>query len=237
MKDRRRTAFWLLLISGLLTFALAMGYRWFERGGAFNLDTVTIRGIRPADSSVVCESVKSLFGTSIWQIELSEVQAELSEIPGIDSVNVRRAPLSGLILEIGISEPVYAVRDSAGISAVSSFGEVLPERFLSDSLPVIESRKRIGSALSLKLAEWFSSAELQIDDFQCRFTENGLTVCVNSEYEVLLGIDLLTDRWNSYLQLSSSLNTADEWFQVDMRYQNQAILRSSIENAASQEEI
>ncbi len=234
MKDRRRTAFWLLLISGLSAFALAMGYRWFERGGAFDLDTIRIRGIRHADSVAICEVVKSLFGTSIWQLDPSEIQTMLSVVPGIDSVSVSRIPLSGLILDIRISEPVFAVSDSSGIVAVSSLGEFLPPRFLSDSIPVIESREKIGIAISRKLAAWFRAEEMQYDGLLFRYTDRGLSVFVSNGYEVLLGVDQLSDRWDSYRQLASSLSGSDDWLQVDMRYSNQAILRGSMENTSSQ---
>lgn len=234
MKDRRRTAFWLLLISGISAFALAMGYRWFERGGVFDLDNIRIRGIRHADSVAVCEVVKSLFGTSIWQLDTSEIQTMLSVVPGIDSVNVSRALLSGLILEIRISEPVFAISDSSGIVAVSSMGEVLPPRFLTDSIPVIESRERIEAAVSGNLAEWFRTGEIQRDSLRFIYTDRGLSVLVNNGYEVLLGVDQLSDRWDNYRQLASSVSGFDDLQQVDMRYSNQAILRESTESAPSQ---
>lgn len=235
MKDRRRTAFWLLLISGLIAFALAMGYRWFERGGVFDLDSIRIRGIRHADSVAVCEVVKSLFGTSIWQLDPSEIQTILSVVPGIDSVHVSRVLFSGLIIDIRISESVFAVSDSSGIIAVSSLGEVLPPRFLNDSIPVIESRGKIESAVSRRLAAWFRAGEMQCDNLLFRYTDRGLSVFVSNGYEVLLGVDQLSDRWDSYRQLASSMLDSNDLYQVDMRYSNQAILRESMESISSQE--
>ena len=234
MKNLRRTAFWLLLVSGLSAFALAMGYRWFERGGAFDLDSIRIRGIRHADSVAVCEVVKPLFGTSIWRLDPFEIKTMLSVVPGIDSVHVSRVLFSGLILDIRISEPVFAVSDSSGIVAVSSMGEVLPSRFLSDSIPVIESGEKIGTAASQKLAAWFRSEEIQYDGLLFRYTDRGLSVFVNNGYEVLLGVDQLSDRWESYRQLASSVSGSEDLYQVDMRYSNQAIMRESMESVPSQ---
>ncbi|MCD4701923.1 MAG: FtsQ-type POTRA domain-containing protein [Candidatus Aegiribacteria sp.] len=234
MKDRRRIAFWLLLVSGLSAFALAMGYRWFERGGAFDLDTVRIRGIRHADSSAICEVVKPLFGTSIWQIDPVDLQNMLSDIPGIDFAHVNRAPLSGLIFDIRISEPVFAVSDSSGVAAVSSIGEVLPPRFLTDSIPVVESQERIDAVVSRKLAAWFRSEDIQYDSLLFRYTDRGLSVFVGNGCEVLLGIDHLSDRWDDYQQLASSLSGSDNWYQVDMRYANQAVMRKLDGNSPPQ---
>ncbi len=232
MKDRGRTAFWFLLVSGLITFAMAMGYRWLERGGAFDLDTVWIRGIRHADSSAVSEIVKPLFGISIWQLDPSSIQSKLSAVPGIDSASVSRLPFRGLLLEISLSEPVFAISDSSGTAAVSSLGEILPERFLIDSIPVIESNEKIGSVFSRRFALWLRSGELPCDSLLFRYTGRGLSVIVNNGYEVLLGFDHFSERWDSYRQLVSSLSGYDNLGQVDMRYSNQAVLRTLADNAS-----
>ena len=234
MKERRRAAFWLLFFSGLAAFALAMGYRWFERGGTFDLDTVRIRGARHADSSAVCQVVKPFFGTSIWQIDPVEMQNMLSNIPGIDSARVKRVPFSSLILELRISEPVYAVSDSSGVSAVSSIGEVLPPRFITDSLPVVESSEGIDPAVSRTLAAWFGTFEMQSDCLSFRYTDRGLSVFVSDGYEVLLGSDRLSERWADYQLIASSMSESEVWYQVDMRYSNQAVLRKLQVNTASQ---
>lgn len=227
MINRRRTAFWFLLVSGLSAFALAMGYRWCERGGAFDLATVRIRGIRHSDSSAVCQVVKPLFGTSIWQIDTEEIEDMLSELPGIDSVHVSRAPLSGLILTIEISESVFAISDSSGVKAVSSAGEILPPRFLTDSIPVVESLESMDAAVSKKLALWFKDEEMHCDSLLFRYTNSGLSVFTGDSCEVLLGTDRLIERWDDYQQLASSLSGSSNWYQVDMRYANQAVLRKS----------
>ncbi len=234
MKDRRKIAFWLLLVSGLSVFALAMTYRWFERGGVFDLDTVRIRGARQADSSAICQVVKPLFGTPIWQIDPAVLQDMLSDVPGIDSASIRLAPLSSLILEVRISEPVFAISDSSGVAAVSSIGEVLPPRFLTDSIPVVESRERIDPAVSRKLASWFRACEMQYDSLLFRYTDRGLSVFVGNGCEVLLGINRLSERWEGYQQLASSQSASDSWYQVDMRYANQAVLRKSEGNSPPQ---
>jgi cell division septal protein FtsQ len=227
MRDRRRTAFWILLVSGLSAFAIAMGYRWCERGGSFNLDTVRVRGIRAADSSAVCEVVSPLFGRSIWQIDPAEVESSLLEIPGIDSVSVSRAPLRGLILDIRVSRPVFAISDSSGVTAVSSEGEPLPSRFLTDSIPVIESWAGIDCEVSKKLAEWFITEDIELDSLIFRYSDYGLSVFTSSECEVLLGVSRFSERWNGYLQLASSMSDYGSWNQVDMRYSDQAILREA----------
>ena len=233
MKDRGRTAFWLLLGSGLIAFALAMGYRWFERGGAFDLDTVRIRGVRQADSSAICQVVGPMFGTSIWQIDTDELQDMLSDIPGIDSAHVSRVLFTSLILELRISEPVFAVSDSSGVTAVSSIGEVLPARFITDSLPVVESREGIDPTVSMALAVWFGASDTQHDSLSFKYADRGLSVFVSDGYEVLLGNDRFSERWAGYQQLASSMSTSESWYQVDMRYSDQAVLRKAQANSAS----
>ena len=222
---RRRKIFWILLLSGIVAFALAMGYRWFERGGAFDLDTVRIRGIRHADSSAVCLAVEPLFGTSIWQIDLEEVQDHLEDIPGIDDAAVSRELFTGMILRIELAEPIFAVNDSTGTVAISSTGERLPANFLTDTITVVDAPGNMSISVSASLAEWFETVEFDHDSLVFRYSDKGLSVFMSDGCEVLLGIDDLSGRWRDYCLLEASISGLGNWEQVDMRYLDQAILR------------
>lgn len=228
MKERGHRAFWVLLVAGLCAFALAMGYRWFERGGAFDLDTVRVRGIRRADSTVVCHAVKPLFGLSIWQIDLHRLERELAAIPGIDSAVVRRSPLRTLILELKVSRPSFTIRDSSGRVAVSSTGEFLPDRFVSDSLPVVEAWTQVPPSVSERLAQWLCGEEMLKEGFTLNHTHRGVSVLVNDSCRVLLGSEDLAGRWAEYNTVASSLTDVDELLEVDMRYSGQAVLRTFV---------
>lgn len=174
MIERRRRAFWTLVIAGLTAFALAMAYRWFERGGAFDLDMVRVQGIRQADSSVVCRVVSPLFGESIWQIDLAELEDSLASIPGIDSASVKRSPMKGLILDLQVSRAVYALSDSSGTVPISTRGEFLPGRFLSDTLPVVEAVSVINNSTARMLADWFSSNDFNHQDLEFSYCGSGM---------------------------------------------------------------
>ncbi|MBN2585981.1 MAG: FtsQ-type POTRA domain-containing protein [Candidatus Fermentibacteraceae bacterium] len=234
MRERRMKVFWVLLISGICAFALSMGYRWFERGGAFDLDTVRIRGIRRADSSVVCQAVQPLFGRSIWQLDLEQLQQILSEIPGIDSARVRRVPLRTLVLELDVSQPSFAISDSTGKAAVSTLGEILPDRFLSDSLPVVDVQVPIGSQVLQRLALWFGEEGTESDGLLFSYTQRGVSVLVDQRCSVLLGSEDLTGRWAGYKVLSSSMGGCGDFREVDMRYSGQAVLRMAQAGAAGE---
>jgi len=223
--DRRRTAFWVLLISSLCAFALSMGFRWFERGGAFDLDTVRIRGIRKADSSVVADAVAPLFGTSIWQIDTEELRNELVSIPGIDSAAVRREPLRTMILELRVSTPSFAIVEGNGKTAVSTMGEILPDRFISDSLPAVTAAVPIGSEVSRRLAGWLHRDLETLEGTSLSFTERGLSVLVEGRFRVLLGNEDLHRRWASYRMVASTIQGREDPFEIDMRYSGQAVLR------------
>lgn len=226
---RRNRIIWILLLSGIVAFALAMAYRWFERGGAFDLATVRIRGIRQADSSAVCLAVEPLFGTSIWQIDLEEVQDRLEDIPGIDDAAVSRELLNGMVLRIELAEPIFAVNDSTGTVAISSSGEHLPATFLTDTIPVVDAPCNISTSVSASLAEWFENVEFEHDSLVFRYSDEGLSVFMSDWREVLLGIDNLSGRWTDYCLLEASMSDLGNWEQVDMRYFNQAILRRKTE--------
>ncbi len=226
---RRRQIIWILLLSSIIAFALAMAYRWFERGGAFDLATVRIRGIRQSDSSAVSHAVEPLFGISIWQIDLEEVQDHLEDIPGIDAAAVSLELLNGLVLRIELAEPVFAVSDSTGTIAISSSGEHLPANFLTDTIPVVDAVSNINTSVSASLAEWFENVEFKYDNLVFRYSDEGLSVFLSDRCEVLLGIDNLSGRWRDYCLLEASISDLGKWEQVDMRFFNQAILRRNTE--------
>lgn len=225
MITHRRTIFWVFLLSGLVAFALAMSYRWFERGGAFDLDTVRIRGIRQADSSDVCAAVRSYFGTSIWRIDPSELEGTVEEIPGVDNVTVSREPFTGIILRIELAQPVFAVSDSSGTIPISSRGERLPVSFLTDTIPVVESHFSMDSSVSAGLASWFEREEIEWCLFSFRYIESGLSMYTQEGCEILLGFQDLSRRWRDFQLLRVSLSDIEQWQQIDMRYSDQAVLR------------
>lgn len=226
---RRRRIIWILFLSGIIAFALAMAYRWFERGGAFDLATVRIRGIRQADSSAVCLAVEPLFGISIWQIDLEEVKDSLEDIPGIDHAAVSRELFNCIVLRIELAEPIFAVNDSTGTVAISSSGERLPIYFLTDTIPVVNAPSSVSITVSASLAEWFETAEFEHDSLVFRYSDEGLSVFRSDWCEILLGIDDLSGRWRDYCLLEASMSDLGSWEEVDMRYFDQAILRRKTE--------
>jgi cell division septal protein FtsQ len=211
-----------------------MGYRWFERGGAFDLDTVRVRGIRKADSTVVCEAVRPLFGTSIWQLDLNQLEERLSGIPGIDSARVRREPLRTLVLELEVSSPAFAISEDSHRTAVSTKGELLPDRFVSDSLPVVQAEVPMGSQVRRSLAMWFPEVGNSADSLLFRFDQRGISVLVNGDCSVLLGSEDLAGRWSGYTLLASSMGSGGFPGEVDMRYSGQAVLRRDGSAAAGE---
>jgi len=226
MIERRRRAFWTLIIAGLTAFALAMAYRWFERGGAFDLDMVRVQGIRQADSSVVCQVVSPLFGRSIWQIDLTELEESLKAVSGIDSAAVRRSPMKGLILELQVSRAVFALKDSCSITPVSTRGELLPERFLTDSIPRVEATGLMDSSTAGMLADWFARTDFSEQDLVFIYSNSGMRILDDGGGEILLGRESLSDRWNAYLAMQPDLDMSLAGLQIDMRYSGQAVIRN-----------
>ena len=227
MKNRQRRVFWLLLISGLSAFALAMGYRWFERGGAFDLETVRIRGIREADSSVVCRAVQPLFGRSIWRIDLSALEDTLESIPGIDSARVSRVPLGEVIIEATLSTPAYVLKHDQELFPVSSAGEQLPRRFYADSLPLVETADSVDTSILRNLAHWFTGQDFSTEALSFCLGDSGLSVTVEDRCRVLLGDGRFRDRWNGYIALQQDLLRPEGCYQIDMRFEGQAVLRKN----------
>lgn len=227
MRNGQRRVFWLLLVSGLTAFALAMAYRWFERGGAFDLKTVRVRGIREADSSVVCRAVAPLFGRSIWRIDLSALEDSLESIPGIDSVHVSRVPLGEMIIQTTLSTPAYALKYEQEFFPVSSTGEQLPRRFFADSLPLVETIDSVDAEVLKNLADWFAGQDFSTDTLSFALGDSGLSVTVEERYRVLLGSGSFQDRWNGYIALQQDLLQPEDFYRIDMRFKGQAVIRTN----------
>ncbi len=227
MREGGKNVFWFLLFSGLCAFAISMAYRWMERGGAFDLEAVRVRGIRKADSAAVCEAVRPLFGVSIWRVDTDSLRDALVMLQGIDSARVRREPFDTLVLELVISKPSFAVDLDGKITVISRSGEELPgDRFMSDSLPVLKAMIPVEPGIFGQLSAWFDSVAAGKAGMNFVFTGTGLTVVLKNGDRVLLGKERLLGRWKDYTLLSSSMSMGPERYEVDMRFSGQAILRA-----------
>ena len=225
MRHRGIRAGQALLLSILGAFALAMGYRWLERGGTFDLETVRVRGARIQDSVVVCSAVSPLFGTSIWRIDGDSLAGVLCEVPGVRSASVRRLPFTGMLISIELERVVLAIRDSVSTVPLSISGEKLPENFLTDTVPVVFTSVEIDDGTAGRLAEWLGEVTPGDAVNGMLYSEDGLAVILDSGCTVLLGKGGFGRGWESYTALSSATDGLDEWDLVDMRFHGQAVLR------------
>lgn len=214
-----------LLITAVGAFACAMGYRWLERSGTFDLAAVRVRGIRSADSAAVCTAVAPLFGRSIWKIDGDSLSQAMVALPGIAAVRMHRIPLESILLEVTLDRPVYVISDGGGSTPVSMTGERLPESFLSDTLPVLQTTCRLDSATAAGLGLWFSRGGAGEEAASLEYTQNGVAVLLDGGCRVILGKGALDERWNRFTELCRLAPETVGWTEVDMRYAGQAVLR------------
>ncbi len=222
----RASTSWLLLLSALGAFALAMGYRWLERGGTFDLDTVRIRGIRQQDSLTVCTILGPLFGTSIWRIDCDSIADVLTDVSGISSAAVKRLPFTAVLVTVELERVVLAVQDSAGVYPVSASGQRLPETFLSDTLPLVCTSVGIDEEIGARLAVWLDDLGPQGGISGMTYSSDGLTVVMDAGCSVLLSTGDLRRGWDGFTALVSAMDGIAEWDLVDMRFSGQAVLSS-----------
>lgn len=227
MRHRGIRAGQVLLLSILGAFALAMGYRWLERGGTFDLETVRVRGARSQDSVAVCSVVAPLFGTSIWRIDGDSLSGVLGDVPGVRSASVRRLPFTGMLISIELERVALAIRDSVSTVPLSIHGERLPESFLSDSVPIVFTSVEIDDVTAGRLAEWLGEVTPGGAVNGMVYSGDGLAVMLDSGCTVLLGKGGFRRGWEGYTALSSATDGLDEWDLVDMRFQGQAVLRET----------
>ena len=225
MRSARRTMLWVSLLAALGAFACAMAYRWLERGGAFDLATVRVRGIRGADSTVVCMAVAPLFGRPIWRISTDSLESSLEQLPGIAGARVSRVPFDTILLTITLEMPVYAISEGSMAIPVSAAGERLPVSFLSDTIPVIHSYCPMDSSASASIGEWFSMAGTGDEPVSLEYGGDGVAVRLQGGCRIILGSGALPERWNRFTELCRTMPEAAGWSEVDMRYGGQAVLR------------
>jgi cell division septal protein FtsQ len=225
MRAGPKTLVRVFVLGALGAFAIAMAYRWLERGGTFDLSTVRVRGIRSADSATVCASVAPLFGTSIWKIDGDSLGSEMEGLPGIAAVHMSRIPFRTILLDVRLDRPVFVISDGQGPTPVSVTGERLPASFLSDTLPVVETVCGMDSATSAGLGIWFSEGAAGEGAVSLQYTGDGVAVMLDGGRRVILGNTALEERWRRYTELSRLAPETAGWTEVDMRYGGQAVLR------------
>jgi len=223
-RAENRIIFVFLLVS-LLAFGGALLYRSAERSGRFDLDTVRINGIRFADSAAVAEILIPYFSMPIGSIDRDSLENELEALAGIETAETSLIWPSSIRIRATLSRPVLLFSDESGTYPISVDCEILPETFISDTLPVVVIEGRTDPTGVTKVVEWLSDG---LPDNWCgNLVLDGRTLSIrfDGQRAVILGENDLSERWTAYRTVESCALLSGDWCEMDLRYSNQAVLR------------
>ncbi len=217
----------LRLTSILLVFTLLLilGARWLEREGHLNLAMVRIDNSGLVDSVRIAEILKPFFGSSLLKLEMDSLKSGLLAIDGVDSIFIRIRYPDTIIISMTAREPAAVLAYSGRSIPVTVSGDHLPAEWGNDRLPVINivgdpETETISSALNLLIKrELNGSVLIQVSSREIVVTENGI--------RIILDPSRAAETWLRWRSISTMIT--DRTDEVDLRYRDQAVLRSTEE--------
>lgn len=222
---------WLLLALSMAAAVGALGYRMAERDDWFDLGEARVRGIRPADSSLVARMLLPYFGTPLGSLDPGRVGSDLESLSMVDSAEVRRSWPRSVIVEVALARPVAVLEGPGGSVAVDRGGDSLPPTFMADSLPVI----RLGAGWRrrdvTRLLEYLRSGGAPDGVVGMEVDDRGISF-LTDECRVLLGSSGLPLRWGLFRSIPRGALLTGRGCTVDMRYRGQAIVRRGGEDGS-----
>ena len=220
-----KTGFRLTSILLLLTLLLLLGIRWAERDNRLNLTMVRIDNSSLVDSVEIAEVLRPCFGSSLLKLDIDSLQAALQVIEGVDSVSVKIQYPETLIITFFSNEPAVILAYGDREIPVTVSGEHLPQSWGNDELPVLNivgepDKEVIESALDLFFKhELSNSVSMQVCERKIVVTENSIRIIIDPARA--------SENWMSWQSIRTIIT--DRTDEVDLRYHNQAVLRSTEE--------
>jgi hypothetical protein len=208
------------LVSVLL-LAAVLAFRWAERDGRFDLETVFVTGIGCCDTTAVAEVIQHAFGVALHSIDTDSLARELCSVPGVSAASVTLIWPSSAHLEITLENAAAVLETPSGQVPVNRFCRRLPDAWMSGDLPVIRYSADPDTSLlasAVKFTDWLGQ---QRENTVVILDSTGVNVMEN-DLLILLGSERLEERWISW-GLVSPLATGA--CQVDLRFRGQAVFR------------
>ena len=222
---------WLILFgAAVLIFLLALGYRWAEREGHFDLVTVRVRGCRQdSDSSMVADVVRPFMRQPLGKVDCETIRQSLLAMEGVSGVRVRRSWPGTIRIDLSLALPALrlTVAGSAGVSVMSLEGERLPASFDADTLPRVVLSTASDSLVVPALLAWASDGDLPVEDSGHLAVENGCVCWIDEQTgnRVILGSSNLAGQWELLSCLRARGLITGDWSELDLRFDGQVILR------------
>lgn len=208
-------------IASVLLLAAVLAFRWAERDGCFDLDTVFVTGLGCCDTTAVAEVIQDAFGVALHSIDTDSLAHELCSVPGVSAASVTLIWPSSAHLEITLENAAAVLETPAGPVPVNRFCRRLPDAFLSGDLPVIRYSADPDTALLVSAVEFTEWLGEQRECTVVILDSTGVNV-MDNDLMILLGSERLEERWVSWGLVSPMATGA---CQVDLRFRGQAVFR------------
>lgn len=201
----------------LLILAAALGVRWADREGKFDLLSARIDNSGPVDSALVADILEPWFGRSLIGLDTDSITAALESIEGLCSVSVTVSFPHSIIVEM---EPMIAcamVATFEDTCPVTSCGEMLPDRWSDPALPFLsvegipdDGFLREGLDLVIKRG----TPSVTVCEAGIIVVENGLPIILNGR--------TASSDWRTWESIRGSVRQSAEY--IDLRYSGQAVI-------------
>ncbi len=209
----------------VFTVFLLLGVRWAERDNRLNLTMVRIDNSSLVDSTAIAEILRPYMGRSLLRINTDSLEAALQALGGVDSVSVRIEYPETIIALFSTRAPAVLLEYSSGTVPVTRSGDVLPAYWGNDQMPVISingtpDERVIRSALDLFIKHEFGHfVSMRVSNQEIVLIENGIRIILDPESA--------RENWLSWQGIKGIIDSRVD--EVDLRYVNQAVLRSTEE--------
>jgi cell division protein FtsQ len=241
----------LVMCAGL---AVARLYRYGEHSWRFRVDSsddIDLKGLENVSRSQVMEVMGGDIGRNIFFIPLAQRQAQLEQIPWVESASVMRFVPNRLRIEIHERAPVAFARVGSQILLADATGALmeLPGNKKKYSFPVILGINQ-GEPPSTRSARMkiFSDLVRQLDSGGARYSQDlseadlsdpdDVKVVANHADGVVLvhlGSSNYLERYKIYVaHLQEWRQQFDKLESVDLRYDHQIIVNPELQGTAKQ---
>lgn len=208
-------------ILSVLVLAAVLAFRWAERDGRFDLETVFVTGLGCCDTTALAEVIQDAFGVALHAIDTDSLARELCSVPGVSAASVTLIWPSSAHLEITLENAAAVLETPSGSVPVNRFCRRLPDAFMSGDLPVIRFSADPDTSLLASAVEFTDWLGEQRANTVVILDSTGVNV-MDNDLIILLGSEKLEERWNSWGLVSPMATGAD---QVDLRFRGQAVFR------------
>ncbi len=209
----------------VITALLLLGVRWAERDDRLNLLFARIDNSSLVDSVDIAQTLEPYFGTSLLKLDTDSLELRLLAIEGVDSVLVEISYPETLIISFETRKPVAILAYGTDLIPVTVSGDHLPVDWYNDTLPIVliegyPEHEVISSALHLLIEEQVNHT------LSFEVSSSGITIEDNGVH-VILNPGKAAENWVQWQTIKTMIT--DQTDEVDLRYDNQAVLRSAEE--------